>query len=501
MADWNKLNENDFENLLKNSLNDIPPQNIIDEVSPYKDAIGHIVWGIGLTTITLNFLLLNYILPFIGVILMLLGFRSLRKENKWFFGGYILSIIRLIYVLSSLILNSTIYNEFIQQSDFADFLGIFNTFVNLMIFICFWRALKAIKKKSNIDINTGFGLLFLYIILCVLAFLNYNGLILGIIFLIIYFLTLKSLYNISSKIENAGYIIKTAEVKYSNEFVVKGILIFLAICIIIGYVFFHSYNMNWTEYKSENQKSSIIDLGFPEYPEYILKDMSEEDIKELEGAKQVVVNVREHPINKGRVEETKYYEDGKTITHQQTVYDVKELKVTSIGVELENEWKIIHYFEWTHKPKFYGTESIEILPAYYHFEYWALSSDIAGYVFYDKDNTVYRADYSSIDEEKYKKDTMWGVSMNANIFARFSMPNDGENHRGYITYNIMSLNPDTICIVNSCFNYTHQKSWLQYPVKTATENRKTSGFGDEWTFKTIQDALQFYPEKDGAELV
>ena len=57
MADWNKLNENDFENLLKNSLNDIPPQNIIDEVSPYKDAIGHIVWGIGLTTITLNFLL------------------------------------------------------------------------------------------------------------------------------------------------------------------------------------------------------------------------------------------------------------------------------------------------------------------------------------------------------------------------------------------------------------------------------------------------------------
>ena len=56
MADWNKLNENDFENLLKNSLNDIPPQNIIDEVSPYKDAIGHIVWGIGLTTITLNFL-------------------------------------------------------------------------------------------------------------------------------------------------------------------------------------------------------------------------------------------------------------------------------------------------------------------------------------------------------------------------------------------------------------------------------------------------------------
>ena len=108
MADWNKLNENDFENLLKNSLNDIPPQNIIDEVSPYKDAIGHIVWGIGLTTITLNFLLLNYILPFIGAILMLLGFRSLRQENKWFFGGYILSIIRLIYVLSSLILNSTI---------------------------------------------------------------------------------------------------------------------------------------------------------------------------------------------------------------------------------------------------------------------------------------------------------------------------------------------------------------------------------------------------------
>lgn len=499
MADWNKLNENDFENLLKNSLNDIPPQNIIDEVSPYKDAIGHIVWGIGLTTITLNFLLLNYILPFIGAILMLLGFRSLRQENKWFFGGYILSIIRLIYVLSSLILNSTIYNEFMQESSFAYSLGIFNTFVNLMIFICFWRALKAVKKKSNIDIDTGFGLLFLYIILCVLAFLNYNGLILGIIFLIIYFLTLKSLYNISSKIENAGYIIKTAEVKYSNEFVVKGILIFLAVCTIIGYVFFHSYNMNWTEYKSENQTSSVIDLGFPEY---ILKDMSEEDIKELEGAKQVVVNVDEHPINKGRVEETKYHENGKTITHQQTVYDVKELKVTSIGVELENEWKIIHYFEWTHKPKFYGTESIQLWPAYRQYEHWALNSDITGYVFYDKNDTVYRADYAFIGEQTYKKDTfMWGEQTNNDIFAGFSMPNNGKNHRGYITYNIMSLHPDKVCIVDSWFNYTHQQSWLQYPVITATEKRKTSGFGERGAFITIQDALQFYREKDGAELV
>lgn len=42
--------------------------------------------------------------------------------------------------------------------------------------------------------------------------------------------------------------------------------------------------------------------------------------------------------------------------------------------------------------------------------------------------------------------------------------------------------------------YTHQQSWLQYPVVTAMEKRLTTTWGDSGVFRTVQDALQFFPE-------
>ena len=40
----------------------------------------------------------------------------------------------------------------------------------------------------------------------------------------------------------------------------------------------------------------------------------------------------------------------------------------------------------------------------------------------------------------------------------------------------------------------HQQTWFQYPVVTAMENRLTAAWGDTGAFRTVQDALQFFPE-------
>ena len=50
-------------------------------------------------------------------------------------------------------------------------------------------------------------------------------------------------------------------------------------------------------------------------------------------------------------------------------------------------------------------------------------------------------------------------------------------------------------------NYTHQKSWLQYPAMTAMEKRMTNSWNDAGAFITIQDALQLYPEDEGTEII
>ena len=52
------------------------------------------------------------------------------------------------------------------------------------------------------------------------------------------------------------------------------------------------------------------------------------------------------------------------------------------------------------------------------------------------------------------------------------------------------------CIIDAWINYTHQTSWFQYPVITAKEKNQTVGVKNTIFFRTIQDALQFFPNTD-----
>ena len=84
--DWELMKEEDLDNALINSIPELPPDDIVKEVTPWRKAMNRSLVGLALTTITLNFLGLNYVLPAVGTILTLLGFRALRGENGWFKG-------------------------------------------------------------------------------------------------------------------------------------------------------------------------------------------------------------------------------------------------------------------------------------------------------------------------------------------------------------------------------------------------------------------------------
>ena len=58
------------------------------EESFWKQTYEKILIGMGLFGITLKFLFLNQILPFIGALLLFTGFRKLRSENRWLKAGY-----------------------------------------------------------------------------------------------------------------------------------------------------------------------------------------------------------------------------------------------------------------------------------------------------------------------------------------------------------------------------------------------------------------------------
>ena len=113
---------------------------------------------------------------------------------------------------------------------------------------------------------------------------------------------------------------------------------------------------------------------------------------------------------------------------------------------------------------------------------------------------TYSAPYVSLGRESWVSDSIfWGEQQSDAVFALFSLPADGERQRGYVTYVIDEVNDGYI--IDAWINYTHQQTWMQYPVKTAIDHAKSGVFNGFDAFFTEQDALQFYPHDGEIEMI
>lgn len=503
---WGPLDDAEFDAALQESLPEPPPEDIVREVTPWRKAMDRVLVGLALNAITLNFLCLNYILPTIGLILMLLGFRTLRRENGWFRSCFIVTLAKSLYFFPSLILNATIYQSTAYDLPINNYLTAANLMLTLVQFICLWRGFRAIKAKAGLPADAGAAaaLIVWYLVIAALALLGYSGIVAGGVMIVSYILIIRGLYHLSSELDEAGYAIKTAPVCISDAVLVRVIVAVLAVGIVCGYLFGDSYRMDWTPVAAKETaevadiKAHLLELGFPEN---VLNDLANEEILDCEGALQVVVDVTDKPLNDGR--EVVEYE-GNTEYHT-TVYDVKELRITGVAVELPGEretWKIFHHFRWLIDPGFRGTESIQLWPTSQSNEGWDTAGDVTGRVLYTRSGTDYSAPYYSLGSETFTSNSVfWGEQTSTDVFAEFSLPKSGEDQRGYVTYTATAHNADVKYLINSWVNYTHQTGWLQYPVKTAAEHRMSGAWNNAGAFLTVQDALQFYNTDDGIKLI
>lgn len=508
--EWESMDEKEFESMLEGSVSEVPSEYIVAEVTPWKKAMNRALAGITLCAVTLNFWRLDYILPAVGMVLSLLGFRGLRRENRWFWGCFAITVVRAAYFFPILILNTTI----VQSTAVAHPVALALTIVNLLLllaeFFCIWRGLRAVQGKVGLPRRAGgaVALMIWYGLMCILAVIRYNGLIVPGAILIAYFFIIRNIYKLSKELDEAGYSIQAASVRIPDRGIVLTIAAVLIIGCAAGYRFGGSYSMAWKAVSPfehaevESVKNRLIQLGVPEY---VLDDLTAEDIAACEGALRVVVDVTDEPVNSGRtVTTTEYIGDGRRHIRQSTVYDVKELRITGVGVQLPGErerWIIFHHFLWTTDPGFYGTESIQLWPVYRDIsEGWVSAGEATGRVLYDRDGTTFSAPYHSIGEQTFTSGGIfWGERSSTDVFATFSMPKKGERYRGYVAYPVAETQDGYI--ISSWFNYTHQRSWLQYPAVTAMEKRMTSWSNDAGAFLTVQDALQFYPTEEGIELI
>ena len=487
-----------FEALLAQSVDELPPEEIVADVTPWRRAMERVLFGLALCMVTLNFWCLNYLLPAIGTVLLLLGFRALRRENPWLGGCFVCAVLRAACVFPSLILNTTILPGDACKSAAAAV----SAALMLALLLCFWQGLRAVRRKAGLPAQGGGAgaLLAWYVLMCILAAVHYTGLLVPIAMLVGYVCILRSLFRLSRALDEAGYAIAPQPVRVTDRCIALVLAAALGIGCTLGYLFGGSYRMDWQPVDASTQtqtaaiRQQLLGLGFPEE---VLNDLAPEDIAACDGALRIVTETEDYPVNDGRnVLWEAYNEKNERYYVQDTVYDVKELRLTGVAVQLpgtQETWMVFHHFLWTTDPGFYGTEAIQIRPACRSIpEGWAAAGDATGRVLYDRGGQTFAAPYASLGARTFTANTvLWGEQTNTDLFAAFSLPRHGEHCRGYVAYSTTEARDGYI--LSSGVYYTHQQSWLQYPVVTAMEKRLTTTWGDSGAFRTVQDALQFFP--------
>ncbi|MBR3973348.1 MAG: hypothetical protein IKJ99_05300 [Oscillospiraceae bacterium] len=486
------MTDRDFELLLQESLDELPPSDeLVDAVNPWRTAMNRILWGMGLVTITLNFLALNTILPAIGTILMLLGYRTLRQENRWFGFGYVLVILRTIWLMIHIFFDATIYSGDFAATNFAitgSYLQLVIGFVHL---ICLRGGIRAVQKKAGLEPHAGSAtaLIIWYVIITALALMNFEGYSVYVL-LIAYICILRGLWKLSKALDDAGYVVSAAPSAIRDQTVAIAYTAVIALMLTIGFTCFSQYPMEW-EIRQDKAEShqELLDLGFPEY---VLQDLNEEELRRCENAAKVYVDMEEVPVTDGY----QVYGQRRDGSYIYTEYTAKELLITAVAVEPENpedDWLIIHHFLWTEDPGYRGTEAIQIWPAYMKNDGWVSGNYLSGRVLHDRDGATYTAPYRRLDEISYSYTWFFGTNDSTDIIATFSLPRKGENCRGYVCYGAKEVEKGWL--LNSWCNYFYQQTFLQFPVGTAEEAVLSHNFGHNEAIKANQTAIQMSQEE------
>ena len=491
------MNENffDFENDAELSalVSALPPTDeITKKVSPWRNATRKLLSGFALTAVVPQIFPLNLIFPVAGSILLFLGFRSLRKENKSFFLGFILSCIIFGFQCVSVLLNSSIIKQTMGSTAPVTVSVVISLVLILLTAVSisfgFWEVKKKLEYKGSAF--STFALVGIMGLICFLALINFTG-VLATFVLVAYILVFVALNKLSKELDEIGYSIQIAQSKTSDKSVIAICLsVFVAISL-TGYVFFSRYPMEWTpQVKTESMeieeiKDNLLFLGFPED---VLSDLKDEDIIKCENAFYVGTDIQMVAFNNGR----KVTETRGNVHYTHTEYDEEEMQFTIVYVlinEAENEWKIFHHFNWVMNNGYYATEGLFVDPPYKKNH---ITEEISGRVLYDSDGITYTSPFFKEGNQVYTSGSILGYGNTFDkYFAEFSYPLKGENKRGYTTYSI-KVDDKTICL-NSFLNYAHNVSPLQYPVKSSADILKEWPH-DNLSFKVRQHVtlIDFY---------
>ncbi len=448
-----------LDRLIEDSLDACPPEDVAYRVSAGKSAFDLILAGLALSTITLNFFALNYILPMLGVVLLLLGTRRLRGENGWFMACFAISVLRCVLAAAQCLIASTVYSDAFDGSGAADITAGVSAALVFALIICLRGGILETQRSAQLEPHAGraTALIVWYAAVSALTLVHAEGFILVTGLIICFILILRSLAKLAGELVDASYAVTPSPVRVSDRALCITIFSLVIAGVACGYIFFARYQMQWQtepETQSSELRQALLDAG---YPERALRDLSDEDVALCEGFTAVCTNDGEQ------------HDNGSGVT------------LMTVAVKLDahgTRWRIFHHFEWLDAQPV-GTELLRVIPAYADGAARYPEGELTGRVLCSAGGETLSAPYYSLSGTNSSVGTIIGMSEPLGILGSFSMPAHSERQRGYISYGTGSsaAEPDELSFTSGA-GFVHLRSALQFPVRTAEGAARSGIYGD-----------------------
>ena len=463
-----------FDALLTEGADALPPA---PDVSPWRGAMSCIVWGIALKTLTLQLLYLDDILPTLGCILLVLGFRTLRQENGALRWAYGLSIAAAVMRSAAMVLAAL-------PVDVGRTFGYADSALMLGMLIALWRGMTGVSRAAGAEkpsAPAAGALAAFYAVLILLAFIGLEGWLLVLPVLAVYLVILRNLVKLFRSLENTGYAIHAAPVHLPAAAVLWGYLGLTLAAVVLAMLLGQRYPMDWQVRDDAPQDAAIraelLELGFPQD---VLDDLTAEEVARMSGARAVFVNedklynqtkyreiVMEHYLGEDPLRVLRYdrtittkHDDGtRSYTYVYRAFDALEQTMTSVAVELvgadgEKHYIVIHHLYYDTQPSSRYTEGMTVWPVWKMESSWRPGTLCSGRVLCTRRGTAQTAALHGLAYDDRQVTGFFGTDRRASFDAQWTRPSGAGDVRMYMLYDAFC--GDDAWVLTSYGNYTRQ---------------------------------------------
>ncbi len=301
------FNEKQLEQMLCEHLPETALAGALTDINPFREAVSKVIAGLVMTTFTLQFLYLNYILPTIGVMLIYLGMRILRSGNEYFRTGWLLSLLRVILVSFQMLVIVTPYSAIL--GDWALWLG---QGIHLGFLFCLGMGIRKAGLQAGLEHPkmATWPVMLWQILFLGIAMVGSSSWTVLILLAISWVNLVRRICRCADDLETVGYGVPASPVWFSAKPMLLTYLLLLVIAmtglsLMANYTPVDAETVDVSAFTGATESASsvrreLIEKGFPEE---MLSQILDEDLEDLGKVKAV---------RTGDIQESQYSENRMT---------------------------------------------------------------------------------------------------------------------------------------------------------------------------------------------